>query len=253
MQVAYVSEAPAGGVNEDFVIAGERFVVVLDGVSQRGESGCVHDVPWLVGQLGVRLAAGIVADGVGSLAEILAGAIEGVCGMHADTCDLSHPSSPSSTVALLRRRADVVDYLVLCDSPIVIETADGNVQAVVDDAVSHLTGYTQEDVQRVRNRPGGFWVAGATSEAAEHAIVGSVPAADVRRIALMTDGVSRLVERYGWSWARVMDVVEAEGPAAVVRAVRAAEHATAPGAFRGKRHDDATIVLCRLSGGRAQA
>lgn len=248
MQVTYTSEPTPGGVNDDFVLAGERFVVVLDGATQLSESGCIHDVPWLVARLGTQLATALATEPGTSLTSILAAAIERVCEMHATTCDLSNSSSPSSTVALLRQQADMVDYLVLCDSPIVIETTDGKVQAFTDDATAHLPGYTQEDLRATRNQPGGFWVASTKPEAAEHAVIGSIAAAEVQRAALMTDGMSRLVERYGWSWSRVMDVVENEGPAAAVRAVREAEQATVPGTFRGKQYDDATVVLCREFG-----
>ncbi|UGQ10024.1 protein phosphatase 2C domain-containing protein [Yinghuangia sp. ASG 101] len=245
MQVTYISEPTPGGVNDDFVIAGERFVVVLDGATQLSESGCIHNVPWLVKRLGTQLATALVTEPDASLTSILAGAIERVCAMHAGTCDLSNPSSPSSTVALLRHGADTVDYLILCDSPVAIETTDGKVQAITDDATAYLPGYTQDDLRRTRNQPGGFWVASTKPEAAEHAVVGSLNASEVHRVALMTDGMSRLVERYEWSWSRLMDVAESEGPAAAVRAVREAEHATAPGTFRGKQYDDATIAVCR--------
>ncbi|MGR6999987.1 protein phosphatase 2C domain-containing protein [Yinghuangia aomiensis] len=202
-------------------------------------------MPWLVARLGTQLAVGIV-DGVGEpLAVILAEAIERVCGMHAGSCDLGHPDSPSSTVAMLRCAGGTVDYLVLCDSPLVIEGGDGSLRTYVDDATAHLVGSTRDDVRKLRNRPGGFWVASTDPAAAEHALTGSVDAAEVRRVALMTDGLSRLVDRYGWTWSEILDVAERQGPGAAVRAVREAEVATAPGAFPGKRHDDATIALCR--------
>ncbi|GAA4983504.1 protein phosphatase 2C domain-containing protein [Yinghuangia aomiensis] len=245
MEVTYATAPAPGRGNEDFVVAGERFVVVLDGATPVGESGCGHGVPWLVARLGMQLAVGIVS-GVGEpLAAILAEAIEQVCGMHADSCDLGHPDSPSSTVTMLRWEGGTVDYLVLCDSPLVIEGGDGSLRTYVDDATAHLVSRTRDDVRKLRNRPGGFWVASTDPAAAEHALTGSVDAAEVRRVALMTDGLSRLVERYGWTWSRVLDVVETEGPGAAVRAVREAEVATVPGTFPGKPHDDATIALCR--------
>ncbi|MDI2126939.1 protein phosphatase 2C domain-containing protein [Yinghuangia seranimata] len=248
MQVTYISDPTPGGVNDDFVIAGERFVVVLDGATQLSASGCIHGVPWLVARLGTQLATSLATEPDTSLTAILGGAIDRVCAMHADTCDLSNPDSPSSTVALLRHSGETVDYLILCDSPMAIETTDGKVQAVTDDATSYLPGYKPDDLRLTRNQPGGFWVASTKPEAAEHAVIGSVPAAEVRRVALMTDGMSRLVERYGWSWSRLMDVVENDGAAAAVRAVRDAERDTTPGTFRGKQYDDATIVLCREFG-----
>lgn len=245
MQVSYATVPAPGRVNDDFVIAGERFVVVLDGATQVGESGCGHGVPWLVARLGTQLATGIVTRPGEPLDAILAAAIEQVRGMHANSCDLAHPDSPSSTVTMLRCDGGTVDHLILCDSPLVIETLDGALLAYVDDATAHLVSRTQDDVRKLRNRPGGFWVASTDPAAAEHALTGSVDAADIRRAALMTDGLSRLVDRYGWTWSRILDVAETQGPAAAVRAVRQAEHATEPGAFPGKRHDDATIALCR--------
>ncbi|MFD0638204.1 hypothetical protein ACFQ9X_48305 [Catenulispora yoronensis] len=62
----------------------------------------------------------------------------------------------------------------------------------------------------------------------------------------MTDGVTRLVERYGRSWRDVLDRLDKYGPREVVADVRAEERATAPGAFKGKIHDDVTAVFCRF-------
>ena len=62
--------------------------------------------------------------------------------------------------------------------------------------------------------------------------------AEVRRFAMVTDGVSRLIERYGWGWGQLLDTLEKQGPDQAVQSVREAELATKPGTFRGKRHDD---------------
>ena len=40
-----------------------------------------------------------------------------VAALHADTCDLGHPGSPSATVAILREQPDAVDCLVLVTRP----------------------------------------------------------------------------------------------------------------------------------------
>ncbi|MFJ8745068.1 protein phosphatase 2C domain-containing protein [Embleya sp. NPDC127516] len=245
MQVSHISEPSPGGINDDSVVASERFVIVLDGATANGlDTGCVHDVPWVVSRLAAQLSARLITDDGAPLAEILADGIAAVCDLHADTCDLTNPNSPSTTVALLRNRGGLVDYLVLCDSPIVIETTSGDIRPINDDATAHLPGYTREILQEVRNQPGGFWVASTKPEAAKYAITGSVLAADVRRVAVMTDGMSRLVERYEWEWSQLLDVLEAAGPSAAVNAVRDAERMTQPGKFRGKPHDDATIAYC---------
>ncbi len=56
-----------------------------------------------------------------TLPDLLAEAIDQTRADHEDRCDLSNPSTPASTVSLLRKTADAVEYLVLCDSPVVIE------------------------------------------------------------------------------------------------------------------------------------
>ncbi|GLW68775.1 hypothetical protein Kpho02_10740 [Kitasatospora phosalacinea] len=62
---------------------------------------------------------------------------------------------------------------------------------------------------------------------------------------MVTDGVSRLVERYGWTWERLLDMLAKQGPEQAVQAIRDAELTTEPGTFRGKRHDDVTAVYGR--------
>ncbi|MFI1382899.1 protein phosphatase 2C domain-containing protein [Embleya sp. NPDC020886] len=245
MQVSHISEPSPGGINDDYVVASERFVIVLDGATANGlDTGCIHDVPWVVSRLAAQLSARLITDDGAPLSEILVDGIAAVCELHAGTCDLTNPNSPSTTVALLRNRGGLVEYLVLCDSPIVIETTFGDIQLINDDATAHLPGYTREILQEVRNQPGGFWVASTKPEAAKHAVIGSIPTAHVNRVAVMTDGMSRLVERYEWRWGRVLDELESTGPAALVAAVREAERRTPAGKFRGKPHDDATIAYC---------
>jgi hypothetical protein len=93
--------------NEDYAAVGPDWAVVLDGATHFDgvDTGCVHDVPWLVGHLASALAERLIL-GPAKLPEILAGAIEATRSAHADTCDLANPDSPSSTVALVRSNWD---------------------------------------------------------------------------------------------------------------------------------------------------
>ncbi|TCO44790.1 protein phosphatase 2C domain-containing protein [Actinocrispum wychmicini] len=247
METTFATEAGAD-VNEDAVAAGADFAVVLDGATAEPDTdaGCRHGVRWFATQLAGRLAARLSVDEsrTRSLADILHDAIEAVGMSHVDTCDLGNPCSPSSTVALVRQRRDHVDYLVLGDSPVVFARRDGAVQPVTDDRLARFDGPWCE-LRQVRNVPGGVWVAGNTPAAAEHAVVGSVPVADIAGVALFSDGVTRLVDRYGWTWRDMMAVLDKNGPADLIASTRAAERTT-PG-FPGKPHDDATAVLCRFS------
>ena len=236
-------------VNEDLVLSGPDFVVVLDGATAPAgvDSGCKHTVAWLVGKLGGRLVVPLLAMSRASLAEILADAISSVCAEHATTCDLSNPDSPSSTVSIARATRDRVDHLVLADSPILLRSPDQRLTLVADDRIDQLPEYTLEAVRRLRNQPGGFWVASTEPKAAYEAVAGTTERARVEVVALLTDGASRYSERYGHAWEDLLGVLETEGPQALIDRVRAYDASAPEGSFRGKRHDDASAVLWRLS------
>jgi hypothetical protein len=249
VEVTYVCQpASPQHPNDDFVLAADRFVIVLDGATaQPGvDSGCIHDVPWLVARLATNLAVTLTRHPRTTLVDVLREGIVATMNDHAGDCDLRNRDSPSSTVAILRCGADAVDYVVLGDSAVMIEHGDGELLVAHDDRTAYLSDYSVEGVSRLRNTDDGFWIASVCPEAADKALAGSVPLADVRRAALLTDGVTRLVERYGRSWFDVLERMDKGGAGAVVADVRAEELATAPGAYRGKVHDDATAVFCRF-------
>lgn len=228
------------------MFAGNDFLIVLDGVTSPPQvpTGCVHDPVWLVRTLGAALAHRLSAPGPPQLTQVLADAITAVRAAHGGTCDLSHPESPSATVVLLRERPDLVDYLVLCDSALVLSGPDRQISRVVtDDRTAAMRGLTRAEVAERRNRPGGFWVASTDPRAATEALTGAVPRAQLTSVFACTDGVSRLVDHFGFSWRQVVDLA-AVGPIRdVVHAVRAAEsHGPPPGSR--KQHDDATAALC---------
>ncbi|SEG32200.1 Serine/threonine protein phosphatase PrpC [Thermomonospora echinospora] len=251
MDIRYASEATPGRPNEDCVVAGDGWVVLLDGATQRPDvdSGCVHGPRWLVARLAGELARLLTAEAAAPLADLLAEAIGGARRAHADGCDLTNPDSPSTTAAVVRRRGERLDWLVLADSPVVIDL-DGRIEVVLDDRTARLPSYTAEAVRRLRNAPGGFWVAGARPEAAYEAVTGSATLSDVRRLAVLSDGAARLVERFGLlDWRGLLDVLDREGPAELIRRTRLAELAETAAeraGRRGKRHDDATAALVRF-------
>ncbi|MFI7047318.1 protein phosphatase 2C domain-containing protein [Streptosporangium sandarakinum] len=248
MRIAYeTAAAPGRPHNEDFVVAGPDWVAVLDGATAPAgvASGCVHDVPWLVARLGGALAHRLATGPREGLPDLVAAAIRDTMAAHGNVCDLTSPDSPSSTMAVLRRRGDVLDHLVLCDSPIVLRHTGGAVTVVDDDRLDHLPGgrpYSRELVRGLRNRPGGFWVASVVPEAAYEARAGSVPLADVSGALLATDGVTRLVEAYGWTWERLVAVAGSDGPGRLIAEVRAAELEHGAPYPTAKVHDDATAA-----------
>jgi len=240
MRIRQASRRGVGANNEDRLGSGADWAFVLDGATAPAgvDSGCIHDVCWLVDQLAEALS--VTLNTPMPLTDALAVAIERVCYAHGGQCDLNNPDSPSATVALARRCDDGFDYLVLADTAVVFAQGDGTVQAVSDDRVDRLPGgrpYSRQLVRESRNAPGGFWVASTVPEAAYEALTGTVRG---NEFALMSDGCSRLVDYYGYSWADVWNHLRAYGPHSLVDWVRREERRH--GVKLGKLHDDATVL-----------
>lgn len=245
----------SGTENQDLALTGDDWALVLDGANPPAgvDVGCAHGVAWIVGRLGVHLRDGL-NDGKDSLAAILHAAVRATVADHGPGCDTAHPRSPGATVAVARTVGDDLEWLVLGDAAVLFEDTTGRVSIETDNRMYDLPEApdTPEGIQayvaRYRNKPGGAWFAGAVPEAAHHAFTGRVPVAELRRILLCTNGITRLTDRYDYRLADLVTLaITNRGPAALIDAVRGAE-LTDPGPERwsGKRHDDATVVLVDL-------
>ena len=273
MRVLLASEPGAGRPNEDFAAAVPGAVVLLDGAGYVPDAatGCVHGVAWYARTLGGLLAAGAGDDRV-PLPDLLSRGIEQVSRMHAGTCDLRHPATPSATVIVARERGGTLEYLVLCDSVLLLLRRAGEPSAITDTQLEETgarlrpsaslpAGTPEYDaawraygrrLEAARNQPGGFWLAAADPGAAAHAVTGSEPLAALSAVVLLSDGASRLADRFQLAtWAGIGTILTAEGPAGLIQRVRAAEAADPRGERwpRGKIHDDATAVLWRMAVG----
>ncbi|MER5469766.1 protein phosphatase 2C domain-containing protein [Streptomyces sp. NPDC002685] len=247
--------------NEDFASVGlpasgqGGSLVVLDGVTPpRGDYGCVHPVAWFCARLGGALTELSVSQGDLPLSEVLSRAIRRVADAHADTCDLSHPRTPQATVVLARWSASEVEYLVLSDSALLVESPTGEVTALLDDRLSRLprAALTTDAVadSTVRNKESGFFTAAADPAVAARAVTGTLPRASVRALTALTDGATRWVEKFQeGDWADLFALVRKEGPPSLVERVRALERADAKERLRlrrSKTHDDATVVFVEM-------
>lgn len=249
--------------NEDHAAAGDDTAVVVDGLTARTPTQCVHGVAWFAGQL----ATAVLRAGLPEPREALRTAIAETAARHASTCDLDAPATPCAAVGVVRVGEGRLRYLVLGDVSIVLG-GDGGEQVVCDRRVEAAARAQRAAAGRLppgsperaaalremkraeialRNRPGGYWVAGADPAVAEHALVGEVPLAGLTRVALLTDGAARAVDPFGLTdWRGLLDVLAGPGPEELIARVRAAEQADA-GATRWPRtkvSDDATAVLC---------
>ena len=260
MRVAMATSAgKPGWPNEDFVGAIPNAAVLLDGAGISGiESICRHGVAWYTHRLGGVLVGRLSRGDGEDLRTTLGAAIEEVTQGHHDTCDVTDPSSPSATVVLFRLAGDTAEYLILADSFLALERNDGAPVVVTDErevairnrytapmhaAVKDSPEYERARAEAItafratRNQPGGFWVAKNDPRAADEAVVGSLPMSHLVAAALLSNGASRIVDRFGLAdWPQVMSLLDTAGPAEVIRRVREAEGAG--------DCDDATVAYC---------
>lgn len=234
--------------NEDYVAAAGGTLtqaVLLDGAGGPSElpTGCRHGTPWFVAQLG-DAAMTHMRDPIIGLDIALLRAISGVAHSHRTfTCDLSHPGTPSCTAAMLRLQADQVEYLVLGDSTLaaevngeVITVTDRRIEAVGDDLWRRMAALPTgtpahraariefvEHQRRMRNHPLGYPIASVDEEAARDALTGSFPIAEVRRLALLSDGATRFVEFGLGTFSELLDILGSDAPWRLFDEVRAAE------------------------------
>ena len=233
-------------------------LVVLDGVTPpqppRSETGCLHSVPWFTARLGGALAELTVSNRDLTLPEILSRAIARTAESHLTSCDLSHPRTPQATVVVARWSPETVEYLILSDSALLVESPDGSVSALLDDRLSRLprTSLSTEAIAdaTVRNKEGGFFTAAADPSVAGRAVTGVLPRSSVRTLVALTDGATRWVEKFReGDWTDCFTLVRKEGAGELVARVRGLEREdeeTRTFLRRSKTHDDATVVFVEL-------
>ncbi|MFD6791721.1 MULTISPECIES: PP2C family serine/threonine-protein phosphatase [Prauserella salsuginis group] len=216
-------------------------IAVLDGATEQRPG--LPSGGWYSERLAERLRETLLrsSDPEAALAE----AIDVVARDHA----LQAGASPSSTVALARWSPDVVDVLVLADSPVVKFGTD-DVEVVADERLPRLRTAgrlrTRAAVDALRNHDGGFWVAEADPSAAAHAVQAQWPRAEVETLILATDGVAAGVTDYGlFDWHGLHRLAYTQGPQAVLDTVRDAERSDRDRTRwpRPKIHDDQALAV----------
>ncbi|MFF5260846.1 hypothetical protein ACFY4C_18050 [Actinomadura viridis] len=172
-------------------------------------------------------------------------------------------------MTIARRQGGTLNHLVLADSVLVLNRPGGEL-VISDDRLAIIskalrtsmdalpTGSTEhttalrsyvDSLASYRNQPGGFWVASTDPEAAGEALTGSALLQDLDEIALLSDGASRLVDRFGLlTWSDLLDLLRHNGPETLLAQTRAAEQDDPEGRRwpRSKTHDDAPAVHSAL-------
>jgi hypothetical protein len=255
------------GASQDRIYIGDHFAMVLDGASSPDRTD--HDGGWYATALGECLTARLRQTPNVSLDQAVRESIAAIATQHG----LTPGSAPSATLAIVRWSTSTVEAFVLGDSPVAVEHVDGRVEVVRDDrlaavaqpehqelleaAARHGFGFDHPDEwralvdaqRRARNQPGGYWIAEATPEAADHAVRVEWPTDTIASVLLVTDGVAAGPETYGVppSWTDAIGVARANLQQ-LVDAVHEAEASDANGRRwpRSKRHDDKAAVFVDL-------
>jgi hypothetical protein len=234
MRVVLASQpGTPGWPNEDFAAVAPGAAVLLDGATTfptGTDTGCVHGVAWYARTLGGVFVSAITAEPPVPLADALAAAIADVRDRHAGTCELGNPSTPAATVTAVRATPAGFDILALSDSVVVADYDDGRPPLVITDT---------------------HWPAAASPDAARHARTATLPGTGLRGIALLSDGATRIADRYGlMSWSVLLAIIRDRGPARLIRQVRVAEDSDPECTRwpRSKARDDATIIYWHQPG-----
>lgn len=248
-------------INEDHVLVRNETVVVIDGLTARTETGCIHGVAWYVSHLATAIIERAELGPTGALAT----AIRDTAGRHRDTCDLTHLGTPAAAVAIAQCAAGELRYLVLGDTTLLLDTTAGltvvtdtrirqtaTAERVISDSYPVDSPEKTQALIRMkqaeltaRNVPGGYWAAASDPKVAIHAVTGTVALAELHRGAALTDGTTRLVDTFEiLNWAALLDLLATAGPRELLRRVRKVEDSDPDGLRwpRNKKSDDATAA-----------
>jgi hypothetical protein len=262
---------PGKARNEDLAGFVGDAAWVLDGASAPARSDGGHGAEWYV-----RRLSGALAQALSELETPLPDVVERAIAAVVRDAGPGVTSWPAATLTVVRRQEASLDYLILGDSPLLVQgdevrlLEDRRLRVVapelrerIRDRLRRGGGYAAQEHARLvarlveqerrhRNVEGGYWIASDLPAAAHQALTGSLPAT-VRAVALLTDGLGRALEPLGLYRTPaqlILALTAPRGLAAVLEEVRAAE-ARDPG---GQRHprtsgsDDATALLWRISG-----
>lgn len=257
------AQLPQAPHSADRVVTAGTAVAVLDGASATEPT----DIPpgLYADRLGASITAALAAGPEAVLTEVLGDAIEAA----ARGLGLAGDDGPSSTVAMARMAGGRLDLLVLGDSFIFYDAGSGTA-VLTDDRLGALrlpeqglyrerlaggSGYDdthaallrrlQREQRKQRNRPGGYWIAGADPAAARQARTLTFPAYALSWAVLATDGAVNIARHLGLDdWPALAHC----DPPTLTRFLEHCrdweEHADPGGRQfpRAKRHDDKTVA-----------
>lgn len=274
------ASAPAIGRTENEDMAGiveNHTGWVLDGADDplANATKCAHGATWYVRTLHQALTQ-FLSEDQPALDLLLQKAIQHTRDVHEAECRNPAHRKTCATVAIVRCCPESIDYLVLGDASILLESSEAVVH-VTDRRMHRVARSTRREIlarleqghgygdsrrhallrtlveqeQRARSSETGYSIAADDPEAAFDSIAESLPfnttEPPIDRAALLTDGAERAVSTFGLfrDWREFMRAVSSEGPAACIKKIREAELLDHSGHQypRTKHSDDASIIV----------
>ncbi|HET6159982.1 MAG TPA: protein phosphatase 2C domain-containing protein [Dongiaceae bacterium] len=274
---------PGSKINEDAygvwpAPEAARAAWVLDGVTGINDRALLPgptDAAWFVAQVQAVLSALLstapdmpVVDLIAALARELE---QRQSASWLDARGADRRETPAASFALIRLLGDEIEIARLGDCLVLLESEDGAVKALEHPVLEEIEASTKRAVldlraigltdpkeirermipalraqRRRRNRPDGYGVLAAEQSCVAMMQIDRVPARQLRRVLLSSDGNYRLVDHYGaMSDAELVRETDRQGAAALLKQLRAIEVADPTGAKypRLKMSDDATALL----------
>lgn len=255
----------AGGEkNQDRYAYGDGWAFVLDGASSFATTRMEDDGGWYAERLKNALVHELTGTPDDATVKIVARAIEEASSDHddPDTC-------PTSTIALTRWSDERVEAYVLGDSPVAlighgVETVLTDTRLAdaapslreqyrsrlaeghgFDERHQELLQQLQAQQRMVRNRPDGYWIAGAAPDAAHYAYRTTAQRDSLAALVVASDGAAASIRYQVFPTWRDLAMA---GPTQAVHAAHMIEEAD-PAATewpRSKQHDDKTAILIDL-------
>lgn len=213
-------------VNEDYVVVGSTFAVLLDGASGiTGKRVLSHhsgsDAQWFSHFVGGRICEYLDASrGIVDSIRLAVDDSRDYIGEHGVTDN--EELFPSSTLVVASVSGDSVDIVSLGDSPVFIGLKDGSLvtisdariaeldQAAVDAMVDCSCGCAMTGVQKrasvndillanrqLKNKSEGYWILDPTGVALEHLNVMQFSVEDIDYVCAMSDGLERAFDLFG--------------------------------------------------------
>jgi len=270
VQVALASSrSPDAATSDDFVAATANVVIVLAGASVPPglETGCVHGTSWFVRRLATALVGTFETDKKRTAKDNLAQAIANVNALHMTTCRLMHPRNPSSSVAILQEREQTIDFLLLGNTTILFD-GPTDLRVVSGDRVKEAApvpaAMAPQEIDRPSDSSQGPVIidqgphrrhsqssrsVSTDPNAADHAVTGAIQRRDLRRAAVLSDGITRLVDWFGhMDWPGLLDLLDRNGPEKLIERLRDVERSDPDRQRwpRDKTHENATAVVCHF-------